>query len=290
VQYDGRHYDARPAASGGTVYGLNAGNFYLAVAPGGATFAPGFAVSTPATAITYNLNFNTNVNGSPAPAAVPPTVDFDLGIISGPTPGPQVILGPQQQVWYKFQTCQDATDPLSFLDIDGSASANIRAEWFVFDSVGNLVTADALSGPGDRPQISFGQVSPERPAIGDGLPFAGQDGNLPAGTYYMALAYDFVTGVPALGSGYFHVRPVGGSSGFTYFADFIPSWSGCGPSCDPDVNQDGNVDQDDVAYLVNVIAGGDNPTGIDPDFNHDGNVDQDDYASIVDVVAGGPCP
>jgi hypothetical protein len=65
---------------------------------------------------------------------------------------------------------------------------------------------------------------------------------------------------------------------------------GGGPPCDPDYNQDGNVDQDDVAYLVNVIAGGPNPTGRDPDFNGDGNIDQDDYRALVDVVAGGPCP
>jgi trimeric autotransporter adhesin len=62
------------------------------------------------------------------------------------------------------------------------------------------------------------------------------------------------------------------------------------PCCDPDLNHDGNVDQDDLAYLVAVVAGGPNPTGIDPDFNRDGNVDQDDVAALVNVVAGGPCP
>lgn len=62
------------------------------------------------------------------------------------------------------------------------------------------------------------------------------------------------------------------------------------PGCDPDVNQDGNVDQDDVSYLINVVGGGDNPTGIDPDFNSDGNVDQDDVAALLNVVAGGDCP
>jgi hypothetical protein len=60
--------------------------------------------------------------------------------------------------------------------------------------------------------------------------------------------------------------------------------------CDPDFNQDGNADQDDVAYLVNVVAGGENPTGRDPDFNRDGNVDQDDTAALINVVAGGNCP
>jgi hypothetical protein len=62
------------------------------------------------------------------------------------------------------------------------------------------------------------------------------------------------------------------------------------PPCDPDVNQDGNVDQDDVAYLINVVGGGPNDTGIDPDFNMDGNVDQDDVSALINVVAGGNCP
>ena len=62
------------------------------------------------------------------------------------------------------------------------------------------------------------------------------------------------------------------------------------PGCDPDLNQDGNVDQDDVTYLVDVVGGGDNPTGIDPDFNQDGNVDQDDVLALINAVGGGGCP
>jgi hypothetical protein len=73
-------------------------------------------------------------------------------------------------------------------------------------------------------------------------------------------------------------------------ADLVVEGPTCNPPCDPDYNQDGNADQDDVAYLVNVIAGGENPTGRDPDFNLDGNVDQEDYIALVNVVAGGPCP
>ncbi|MBY0460371.1 MAG: DVUA0089 family protein, partial [Gemmataceae bacterium] len=65
---------------------------------------------------------------------------------------------------------------------------------------------------------------------------------------------------------------------------------GGGNVCDPDVNQDGNSDQGDVDYLVNVVAGGPNDTGIDPDFNQDGNVDQGDIDALINVVAGGMCP
>ena len=62
------------------------------------------------------------------------------------------------------------------------------------------------------------------------------------------------------------------------------------PTCDPDLSQDGNADQGDIDYLVNVIAGGFNPTGIDPDFNRDGNSDQGDLDALVNVIAGGLCP
>lgn len=63
-----------------------------------------------------------------------------------------------------------------------------------------------------------------------------------------------------------------------------------GQPCDPDMNRDGNVDQDDVTYLINVVGGGANPTDINPDFNTDGNADQDDVLALINTVAGGGCP
>jgi hypothetical protein len=36
-----------------------------------------------------------------------------------------------------------------------------------------------------------------------------------------------------------------------------------------------------------VVAGGANPTGIDPDFNQDGSVDQDDVADFIRALSGG---
>ena len=61
--------------------------------------------------------------------------------------------------------------------------------------------------------------------------------------------------------------------------------AGCPP--DLDLNQDGNADQGDIDYLIGVIAGGANSTGIDPDFNGDGNVDQGDIGALIDAIAGG---
>ncbi|MDX2132452.1 MAG: hypothetical protein SFY69_10420 [Planctomycetota bacterium] len=63
-----------------------------------------------------------------------------------------------------------------------------------------------------------------------------------------------------------------------------------GVGCDPDFNQDGNVDQDDIACLAQVVAGDPFCSASDPDFNRDGNVDQDDINSLEQVVAGQPCP
>ncbi len=61
-------------------------------------------------------------------------------------------------------------------------------------------------------------------------------------------------------------------------------------ACDPDFNQDGNVDQDDVACLAQVVAGDPTCSDADPDFNRDGNVDQDDIDALAQVVAGAGCP
>ena len=62
------------------------------------------------------------------------------------------------------------------------------------------------------------------------------------------------------------------------------------PYCDPDMNWDGNADASDLDYLINVIAGGENPTGRNPDFNRDGNVDQGDIDALINYTAGGACP
>ncbi len=59
--------------------------------------------------------------------------------------------------------------------------------------------------------------------------------------------------------------------------------------CDPDFNQDGNVDQDDIACLAQVVSGDPSCAESDPDFNRDGNVDQDDIDALVRVVAGEAC-
>ncbi|MDX2131872.1 MAG: beta-propeller fold lactonase family protein [Planctomycetota bacterium] len=68
-------------------------------------------------------------------------------------------------------------------------------------------------------------------------------------------------------------------------------WAGTGaPPCEPDFNQDGSVDQFDIACLALVVAGDPSCAASDPDFNRDGNVDQNDVLALEQVVAGQPCP
>jgi len=90
--------------------------------------------------------------------------------------------------------------------------------------------------------------------------------------------------VTTLQPGYFYA-PSFWEAGFDSVGLYHP-----GPRCDPDYNQDGNVDQDDVAYLVHVVAGGDNPTDRNPDYSKDGNVDQQDIEWLINTVGGGDCP
>lgn len=57
-------------------------------------------------------------------------------------------------------------------------------------------------------------------------------------------------------------------------------------TCREDWNQDGNVDQDDVAALVNCVSGNPDPDYGCCDIDGDGNSDQNDIAYIINAVAG----
>lgn len=61
-------------------------------------------------------------------------------------------------------------------------------------------------------------------------------------------------------------------------------------TCDPDINADGNTDQEDVACIINAVAGDPACSAQDTDFNRDGNVDQEDVVAVISAVAGGGCP
>ncbi|MDX2130741.1 MAG: M12 family metallo-peptidase [Planctomycetota bacterium] len=111
-------------------------------------------------------------------------------------------------------------------------------------------------------------------------------------TFPAGMTINNATGVvtwaaPVLGVHNITIRATN-SAGFddeTWRIEVLP-----GVPCDPDVNCDGNVDQDDIACLEQAVAGELGCICTDPDFNQDGNVDQDDIDALSQVVAGSPCP
>jgi hypothetical protein len=119
----------------------------------------------------------------------------------------------------------------------------------------------------------------------------GAEINIGSGMLTLLLHSGVTPQFPAPDGDPFTAATYAGRTHSTYRGPSLVMWAQARtPQCDPDVNQDGNVDQDDVAYLINVVGGGPNDTGIDPDFNQDGNVDQDDVSALINVVAGGNCP
>ncbi len=209
---DGTQYDGRDGQ-------LFAGDFVLAVGPGGSLFDQNFTTFPGAGAGNFQLHFHTNTNGADLAQSVPPVVVQDLGQILSPgvTTATPAQTGPGGIVWYKFETCTGMRTPGSFLDIDlsrsgffGGAVPNFGTA-ALFDNNGNLVSAD---GPDTVdivwPTLSYGNVGP-RPAHSGNAAEAdniGQDGALGPGTYYLAVASGFLDVSPAaFGDGRWHVRP-----------------------------------------------------------------------------------
>jgi hypothetical protein len=115
-------------------------------------------------------------------------------------------------------------------------------------------------------------------------PRAGQEGSLSPGLHWLALGNSLTLRAEPWG-----VASPSNSQGrlVTFHVNVNPAGV---PYCDPDFNWDGNIDQEDAWYLINVIAGGENTTGRWADYNRDGNEDQDDVLALIHTIAGGGCP
>ncbi|MBI1190466.1 MAG: hypothetical protein GC200_07300 [Tepidisphaera sp.] len=301
---DGQQYDGRSGQ-------LTAGNYFIAVAPGGSTFGSGFnviAATNPGGAFT--LNMHTNVNGTPLAPSVAPIIastnDYDglFGPIDPNASSDEVRTIPAHTAgaggviaWSRFTITSDI-DSNHFLDLVYCTQSTAQADGvaYIFNDQGDIVyfSDDDGGTPAGLPQFSIGNAGPRD--YGCLLPFngdqpTGASAGLPAGTYYLADGLFATDDLLQLGltSGHrWHVRETSGSN-LTVTADLHAGTAG-GVACDPDVNQDGVADQGDVDYLINVIAGGDNPTGINPDFNSDGVADQGDVDALINTIASGMCP
>ena len=240
----------------------------------------------------------TCISAVPAPAQ---PADFtDLGVrIAAETLVIPVQLRSERDVrWYRIEL-PSATAAAGFIDLwtmPPLDAAPLGGHHVVMCNAGGLRIA--VSGnvtEWDQPWMSFGGTDPRAPVTmpGSGVqdpipapPYDGRDGPLGAGVYWLAV----VRGGGFIGQADWDVRPPFTHSEQRDTILHIRIQPPDVPYCDGDFNWDGNVDQDDVMYLANVLAGGGNETGRFPDYNRDGSEDQDDLLALVHTIAGGGCP
>ncbi|MFZ2873947.1 MAG: hypothetical protein WAZ94_05635 [Phycisphaerales bacterium] len=186
-----------------------------------------------------------------------------------------------------------------------SLSATVL-EWpraAIFDRNGLIVYRFLGGGSWNQVHGSMGQTSPRRPQNivngdrGDDegwchFTFDGRWGPLADGDYWIAIGNGIVgfsdgwRGSPVVNQNNQAERET------TLYIRVHPPEI---PFCDPDLNWDGNADQDDVAYLIDLITNPSpidptNACGADPDYNRDGIADMDDVRALIDVIASGECP
>jgi hypothetical protein len=166
----------------------------------------------------------------------------------------------------------------------------------LYDSAGRQLIGHFDVGSFNQVFGSSGQRNPRRPPNileGDTVechwPFQGQGGSLAAGVYWIPVSNGR--------TGYSDGWVVRSSStdprlreqrNTTLYIRVHPPEI---PFCDPDLNWDGNADQDDVAFLVDAISHPEwFPCTADADYNRDGNRDFDDVRALIDVIASGECP
>lgn len=226
---------------------------------------------------------------------------LDTSIRTNDENGPQRVFASEMG-----ELLPDFTDEPGFDNAPGTFPVGTSIGFDVLDALRIWNGADFDQVSPARMEVAFSTLSrttPEAPAVvaGFSLP-VGSNGEWhrhleftllpPAGSGVYLIALSLWSSDPTIGASEpFWIVFNNGADEPTH--DAAMDWVRAHllpPACDPDLNQDGNADQDDVLYLVNVIGGGDNPAGIDPDFNHDGNADQDDISALIDVVAGGTCP
>lgn len=268
--------------------------FFLAVAGSPAVFTGAFAASstgTEAGSITIGVRTNLTTN-TLAPSVAPEAAD--LGILLEPgAQGVSTLPGLNNIIWSRFTTCVniDGSSPTNYLDIDfagSDPSGDADLEAFIFDESGNLLITSDDEGPNFFPQFSFGATDARGPYLPGGQVFAGENGALNAGTYYVATGhFDVVPLVSAESDGRFHVRPTGGDN-LDIRVDFLTGVTECTSlcaECAADYNLDGGVTGDDVAAFF-VDFENSAPCA---DVNLDGGVTGDDVAFFFTVFENGGC-
>jgi hypothetical protein len=119
----------------------------------------------------------------------PPTDVIDLGTLGLCTPSTtSVSLAAGEVKWYTITVPAGGVDAaeLEALTIDTETPGSVDDSVLgLYSETGNLLLVEDDDGSGALSQISFGVGRWAGP--GDGLPYDGRNGDLPAGTYYLAV-------------------------------------------------------------------------------------------------------
>jgi hypothetical protein len=244
----------------------------------------------------WSLEFNGahDPNGDPAP----PGVFTDLGTVSDAHTGTvasALTMDPGQVRFFKLALSEAVAAPL-YLELDTAGSALAVNEYgltndtmvWLFDNVGSPLVSNDDGGPGATSLLSFGAGSgqsigdPDDPMSGMGN---GADGNLAAGTYWLAVAgyrLDADSGWDAQST-----SSVGGTVDVRLRTN-IHLGPVCGTS-DFDGDGDSATDADIEAFFA-CLAGNCCATCQTADFDGDGDSATDaDIEAFFRVLAGGTC-
>jgi hypothetical protein len=254
---DGAAFDLQPFPSGGPFSELSfSGSFYLPLgtAPEGTwTFRCYEAFDDGGPALpdaSWDITFTLTDEPAPPPPAA------DLGALSPPGLSlPPESYGAGTFKWFKFSIAEPIDAPAGrFLDVDtfGAKVPRLQDDQFLddtevglYDAVGTLVAWDDDSCAGFMSQMSFGAGG--RPPKGDGEPFDGRNGDLPAGIYYLAVGPAGIS----FGQNLWQVKSNGGQKGdipLTFALGQMPP-----PECYADFTGDGSLDLFDFLSYVNAF-------------------------------------
>lgn len=262
---------------------LAAGEYYLVIAPWDAAFSNGFGVTSDSTAEgSYNLRVSSGADSPNTPPAA-----IDLGTISEPgVTRTGLSLSAGSIVWLRFELPEPA-EVSKFLDLDTEGSLLSPSNDTIaalFNEFGALVAWDDDDGSGRLSQLSFGGGS-TTPTVGSGRDYAGQEGSLPAGVYYVGVTG---FGSTVVGAGAWAIGTAHELSG-TLTVRLHTNAVYTPPGCEADFNDDGFVDFFDFDDFVVCFEGGACPPGKSADFNEDGFTDFFDYDDFVLAFETG-CP
>lgn len=192
---------SRPRGGGGQVFDgrhgeLPAGTYYLSVADGAAGTFPISWAATQYTTRQGPIPVRINLGAGTQPAS--PLVFRDLGsLVPGQTTVDEPYVNANGTVWIRFVL----TDPISsanadFLDIDTLGTQQFLGNnvdgpndtfLALYDNDGRLLSWNRDGADGRRSLLSFGPTAGDRGRQGTRGFYLGQNGNLPAGVYWLAV-------------------------------------------------------------------------------------------------------